>query len=82
MLFFGPWLINKSKEVVESKKEKFFWLFLMIPNIFQVNIIEEVLVYGPEELIADFGGYLGLLLGASIMSLYDIILAQILMRTT
>ena len=54
----------------------------MIPNIFQVNIIEEVLVYGPEELIADFGGYLGLLLGASIMSLYDIILAQILMRTT
>ena len=31
LLFFGPWLINKSKEVVESKKEKIFWLFLMIP---------------------------------------------------
>ena len=31
LLFFGPWLIYKSKEVVESKKEKIFWLFLMIP---------------------------------------------------
>ena len=29
------------------------------------------MVYGYQELFADFGGYLGLLIGASILSIYD-----------
>ena len=36
-------------------------------------MIEEILVYNYQDLIADFGGYLGLLLGASIISMYDIV---------
>ena len=43
----------------------------------QVEVIEETLAYKFQDLFADFGGYLGLLLGASIMSLYDIIMEVI-----
>ena len=32
------------------------------------------MVYGYQELFADFGGYLGLLIGASILSIYDNVL--------
>lgn len=36
------------------------------------NVIEtEVLAYGPISWAADVGGYLGLLLGASVVSIYD-----------
>ena len=35
---------------------------------------QESLVYGYQDLFADFGGYLGLLIGASILSIYDNIL--------
>ena len=36
--------------------------------------IQQVRLYTMTNFIADFGGYLGLLLGASMMSLFDIIL--------
>ena len=39
----------------------------------QIVVTEEVLAYTIEDLVADFGGYLGLLLGASILSMYDFI---------
>ena len=35
---------------------------------------QESLVYGYQDLFADFGGYLGLFIGASILSIYDNIL--------
>lgn len=35
--------------------------------------IEEVLLYDDDNLIADVGGYLGLLLGANILTFYDVI---------
>ena len=38
--------------------------------------MEELLVYGYGDLLADFGGYLGLLLGASLVSFYEIIVAS------
>ena len=35
--------------------------------------VEEVVLYKPSNLIADVGGYLGLLLGESILSLIEYI---------
>ena len=46
---------------------------LMMPSD-EVEIHEEVRLYTMANLIADFGGYLGLLLGASVMSLIDLVL--------
>ena len=38
---------------------------------FKVKTMEETFIYGYGDLVADFGGYLGLLLGASLITLYD-----------
>ena len=46
---------------------------LMMPSD-EVEIHEEVRLYTIANFIADFGGFLGLLLGASVLSLFDIVL--------
>ena len=43
----------------------------------EVEIIQQVRLYTMTNFIADFGGYLGLLLGVSMMSLFDMILKSI-----
>ena len=40
----------------------------------EVEIIQQVRLYSIANFIADFGGYLGLLLGASVLSMFDVIL--------
>ena len=50
-----------------------FLLFFFFSQHLQIVVTEEVLAYTIEDLVADFGGYLGLLLGASILSMYDFI---------
>ena len=40
-------------------------------NNFQVTVIKHVEMYKFMNFVADFGGYLGLLLGASILSIFD-----------
>ncbi len=40
----------------------------------KAEIVDEVLSYGIESFISDFGGYLGLLLGGSMLSIYDFLL--------
>ena len=39
--------------------------------MFQIEVIEEYKLYGFYVFIADVGGYLGLLLGASLLSLIE-----------
>ncbi len=51
-----------------------------IPPGSSVKIIREELTYGIKDFVADFGGYLGLLLGASLISIYDDIEATISRR--
>ncbi len=36
-----------------------------------IQITRQILIYGFSNFVADFGGYLGLLLGASLLSVYD-----------
>ena len=40
----------------------------------EMEIIQQVRLYSLTNFIADFGGYLGLLLGASVLSMFDVIL--------
>ncbi len=42
-----------------------------MPHGLKVQNINEVPAYGFFSFVADFGGYLGLLLGASLLSLFD-----------
>ena len=44
--------------------------------LFQVKVIEDYPVYTIENFIGEVGGYLGLLLGASLPSIYDQILSS------
>ena len=46
---------------------------IMILSFQDVHIREEIFNYDELDLIADFGGIMGLLLGASILSFYDFI---------
>ena len=42
--------------------------------ILKVEVIEEFLDYTFPDLLSDFGGYLGMFIGASILSCYDAII--------
>ena len=46
---------------------KTFWTFRSSPTI---QTIEEIYLYTGSDLLADIGGYLGLLLGVSAFTLY------------
>ena len=60
---------------IEAKQEKaddpkIWWLFSFRDG--QYNLHEEYFVYDVESLTADIGGFLGLLLGHSLLSMYHI----------
>ncbi len=44
---------------------------LTFQNTIPVEVTKQTLVYGFTNFVADFGGYLGLLLGASLLSIFD-----------
>ena len=55
----------------------------MLQSIFQdnfqgsnVEVTKEVFAYQFANFVADFGGYLGLCLGASLLSIYDYVLFE------
>ena len=57
--------LGSKKEISESMVLKLFY------NQYEVPVIEHVYAYDRWNLISDFGGYLGLLLGYSILAFYD-----------
>ncbi len=60
---------NKTMlEFLEWSKDNKFW---EIPITDCMKTTESILIYGFGNFVADFGGYLGLLLGASFLSIYD-----------
>ena len=66
---------------IESKQEKaddpkIWWLLSFRDG--QYNLHEEYYVYDEESLTADIGGFLGLLLGHSILSVYHIIAMELM----
>ena len=66
---------NIHLNTIEAKQEnandpKIWWLFSFRDG--QYNLHEEYYVYDGDALIADIGGFLGLLLGHSMLSMYHI----------
>ena len=51
---------------------------LFVISKIQVDVIQEVLAYTKNDLLADFGGYMGMFVGASIMSIYDVLISMML----
>ena len=50
---------------------KLWWRY--VHTYSQVQVIQESFAYTEEDLLADFGGYTGIFVGASLMTLYDLI---------
>ena len=62
-----------SQELFAQEEFKGTKVVISMPsNEFQIS--QQVRLYTMTNFIADFGGYLGLLLGASVLSFFDIIL--------
>ncbi len=51
--------------------EKESIMSMAIQKSVPTTVMKHSLAYGFSNLVADFGGYLGLLLGASLLSIYD-----------
>ena len=47
---------------------------------YQLHVKRDVLIYDGFNFIADFGGYMGILLGFSILSIFDVISNWILIN--
>ena len=74
------WNLKSSKSMTNKLSENTTsWLYY-IPSNTKVQLMEEILIYSWTNLLADFGGYLGLYLGGSILSLFDLVFSMILQR--
>ena len=60
---------------VDAMAGNYSEVMFAIPKDTVVQVTREVMAYTFANFVADFGGYLGLLLGASLMSIYDDVLA-------
>ena len=66
------WKYNVMYQYKEDKINGTMITILMPSD--EMEIIQQVRLYSLTNFIADFGGYLGLLLGASVLSMFDVIL--------
>ncbi len=60
---------TKTNKVAPGSNQAKFLLELSKKDCLQTT--KQILIYGFGNFVADFGGYLGLLLGASLLSIYD-----------
>ncbi len=72
----SSWQVTKKEDNVLAKqsREKYPNMtaaMLSFQQSVPVEIREYSISYGFSNFVADFGGYLGLLLGASLLSIYD-----------
>ncbi len=65
------YMVSRDTFVNYENKNQFGAVVLEMSPNHCWKITKDVLIYGFGNFIADFGGYLGLLLGASILSIYD-----------
>lgn len=69
---FSQWKFESDENVEVLQEPGKTILAYFIPMHAKVQFKNEALMYSFSDFIADFGGYLGLFLGGSILSLYDI----------
>ena len=65
--------ISESEIDIELLRKYLILVSIYYPNLLETEIIEEE-AYGIEKVISDFGGQMGMFLGASFLSLIEIIL--------
>ena len=70
------WVKNEYNENWETQNETI--LYINLPSIMKVIQRKEIKLAGYSVLLADFGSYLGLFLGASVLSLTEMGAAYLL----
>ncbi len=80
----ASWSVAKSYEDTQEEKAQpnSISVYLLFQRNLPVTVHRYSLAYGFSNFVADFGGYLGLLLGASLLSLYDDIIMWLDHRCT
>ena len=74
------WNLKSSKSITNNFNENATSFTYYIPSNTKVQFMEEILIYSWSNLLADLGGYLGLYLGGSILSLFDLVFNMILQK--
>ncbi len=70
-------MVKTVESYMKAEQSNMTALRLMFQNSQPVTVLKHSIVYGFSNFVADFGGYLGLLLGASLLSIYDSSVAMI-----
>ena len=65
------WEISSWQNINLKEKPGLSYLKLTFPSSKKVLIMEESLAYTKLDLLADIGGYAGIFIGASILTVYD-----------
>ena len=60
-------------DFASSKTFANYSLIILVPDNANAILETEYPLYGMEDFLADFGSYMGLLLGASILTVFDIV---------
>ena len=68
------WKVNKATNTqlaADSPYKNFTSIMFNFHNLVPVTVVKHSMSYKFVNFIADFGGYLGLLLGASLLTIFD-----------
>ncbi len=70
---YSSWSTGKSDELIltDYRSAANLMVQVLLQRSVPVAVQRYSIAYGFSNFVADFGGYLGLLLGASLLSLYD-----------
>ncbi len=73
------WTVSGGYEGL-SPTLNFTTLILTLPSGSEVEIVNESIAYGLSDFAGDFGGFAGLLVGVSILSVYDDLIAILMAK--
>ena len=71
------WDISSFQRIDLDNRDGQSFLRLIFPSSKKISVMEESLAYTTLDLLADIGGYAGIFVGASIITLYDATLSLI-----
>ena len=69
------WRISSWQKIHLQNRTGITYLKLTFPSAKKVSVTEESLAYTKLDLLADIGGYAGIFIGASMITIYDMTLA-------
>ena len=72
------WRIASWQKIHLQNRTGITYFKLTFPSAKKVSVTEESLAYTQLDLLADIGGYAGIFIGASMITIYDMILALLM----